>query len=195
MLKQEQLNTNTFFRLITQKSVFTLLVLAPSLLFANDNTQATSPKTTTVYKVTHPDGSITYSDQAQTNSVQLEIAPVVTVPAYKAPSRITATSSESEASFYQSVAITSPSHNSAFHSGTGEVNVSTKIEPALLHEDSIRFSLDGVEVSTQKATTLVLSNVYRGTHTITVEILDKNQDVVLSTSNQFTIHRPIKRSR
>ena len=195
MFKQEQLNTGIFFQLMAPTLACVLLLLNSSLLFANDSVKHLSPKTTTVYKVTHPDGSVTYSDQAQTNAVTMEVAPVATIPAYKAPTQMRAMTQDPNAVTYESITIISPSNNSAFHSGSGNVDISTKIEPALNGDDLIRFSLDGVEVASQTGTTLQLNNVYRGTHTITVDVIDSNKNVLISTSSQFTIHRPINRSR
>jgi hypothetical protein len=193
---RETFNTQ-FFRHKLCILASALLLTNSSLTLAQDASAQTSPRKTTVYKVINPDGSISFSDKAIRNSVKMEVAPIPTVPAYKPinNTNLPETTNNSKNNYYSSLVITNPSHGSAFHSGSGDINISTKIAPALRTTDLIRFSLDGTVIKTQKASTLQLKQVDRGTHTVMVEIITAENKSILSASTQFTLHRPIARSR
>lgn len=189
MLTQDQFKTSNLLIAVKVTLLALLFFVSTSKLYAEESTS-----TTTVYKVTKPDGSISYSDQPQSNAVTLEVEPVPTIPALK-PSPISFSSAPTDDSFlYQSLVISAPIDRSALHSGTGDITVSTILEPSLRAEDKLRFLLDGAEVALQKGASLLLTSLNRGTHTITVQVIDPQNKALISASSQFTVHRPIARA-
>lgn len=155
---------------------------------------------TTVYKKVMPDGSISFSDEAQSGAETIEVGPVTTVPAITPQlNEITDSPNESSAdvtSGYTSLSITTPSHNSAFNSGSGTVDISVSASPSLRNSDRFKFFLGRELLSEQQGTTLTINNVSRGSHELSVHIVDRSGKVLKTTTNTFTIHRPkVKRAR
>ncbi len=194
MRRQEQFKTSTYCKLL-RLSLGTLLLALTSSGLQADADSSSRTNSTTIYKVPHPDGSVSYSDQAQANATKIRVEPVSTVPAVK-PLKMTstATASSDQPAYYHSLLITKPAHGSAFHSGDGNISVSTKIEPALRAKDRLRFILNGSEIQTQNNGSLQLTNLNRGIHQLQVQVLDPQNSPLISASSEFTIHRPIARS-
>lgn len=171
------------------KRSMALLWVLPAMLLVSAMVLAES---TTVYKTVNPDGSITYSDQPSGYAEKLEVQPVPTVPAIKVPRKtFSASNKETKRSgTYTSLEILSPGHDTAFYSGNGDVNVSVLLEPALSNGHQFQYSLDGRVVATQAASSLMLNTLDRGTHSVSVAVIDRESKVVLSRSSTFTVHRP-----
>lgn len=193
MNKEHPINVAFFRKFLPLYLIASLFLLGGATTVTAQETKST----TTVYKVINPDGSTSYSDQPQgTAATKIEIAPIRTIPAYKAfdtfdtmPKTVTTDSA------YQSLSILSPENGSAFHSGSGNIMVSTKIVPALRTEDSLRFLLDGNVIKTTKSSSIQLSNISRGTHTIRVEVVTPQNETSVWNETQFTIHRPSVKTR
>ena len=154
---------------------------------------ASKAGTTTVYKVVNPDGSVSFSDQPQDHAQTLQVAPVTTIPAQKViqNQKLTPDNKPSaETTYYQSLSISSPADDSAFHSGSGNIQVTVDLNPSLRPGHSLELILDSTPIATQASTQFQLTNVDRGTHTLTIKILDPQQQVLKSSSSKFTLHRP-----
>lgn len=163
------------------------------LLLAQPSVSATK-----VYKKVMPDGSISYSDEAQENAEVLNVEPVPTVPAFKVPPSEAKPVTETEQkpkNFYASLTILSPEHDTAFNSGSGTVEVKIKNNPSLIRGHKYKIFLDSQLLSEQTESTFVTSNVDRGTHQLSVHIIDQAGRVLKSTTNTFTLHRPVLRKQ
>ncbi len=148
---------------------------------------------TTVYKVKHPDGSVTYSDAPIEGADVILVEPVPTIPAVKLPPKDAQQSKPepmAEPQHYDKFTITQPAADSAFYSGDGQVSTSIELSPSLRSGHRLEYWLDGKLVSTTQATSIELGALFRGTHTLTVKILDARNKVVDSRANTFTVHRP-----
>lgn len=100
-----------------------------------------------------------------------------------------------EVSDYQRLVITSPAQDEVFHSNSGDVTVSTQIEPRLdiTSGHRMRVYLDGQEMTAVEASTVTLSNIERGAHTVRVEIIDANNTTLKSSAtHNFQLHRASK---
>jgi hypothetical protein len=152
---------------------------------------------TKVYKVVNPDGSISYSDQAQNNAEELSIEPVPTIPAYRSPLLPNTQNEESQSlAIYTRLSIDEPRPNAAFNSGNGDVSIRVSTDPNLKASHFFEFYLDGELVGQQESASLLLNNVDRGSHTISVVITNGSGNEFIKTTNNFTIHRPsIQRAR
>lgn len=160
---------------------------------ASDNTNTSK---TTVYKRVLPDGSIQFSDQPSADTQAIELKNIATVPAFKAvPSRPSGNTQANEAAFYQSLTILAPESGTAFWSGDGSVAIEVQVQPALQRRHQIEIKLDGQILSRARATKASATGVSRGSHTLTVNLLNAKGKVLKSKQSTFTVHRPIvKRS-
>ena len=180
--------------------IFTTLTYADShqnsTKLSNKQNSAHNESLTRVYKVTQSDGSISYSDQPQTNSEELLIQPIATVPAFRSKDPESAASgTEARTTNYQSLTILDPAHNSARNSGSGDLSISIKLIPSLGPGDQLRFLLDGRIVATQTSHQVSLQNISRGSHILRVQVISSQGRELLSASSDFTLHRPIARAR
>lgn len=169
------------FRLSMVKSLAVMSLMLPLCVQAG----------TTVYKVKNPDGSVSYSDEPVENAVKMDVEPVTTVPAlqYKDIPAAAKETVESKAA-YTELDIVSPGHDTAFYSGNGVLNISTKLSPELKKGHQYLFTLDGKTIATQSAGSLTVDLVDRGTHTVTVSVVDRQLKTLISAASTFTIHRP-----
>jgi len=169
------------------------------LISASTSSTATEPvqtNTTKVYKVTHEDGSVSYSDKAQTNAEEIDVKPVSTIPAVDITRNRHLTPERKKnglVSYYQSLEIIKPAQGSAFHSGSGNISASVKVIPKLKNGDQLQFVVDGQLLSSQTSSQVTLNHMDRGSHTIKVNVVSAAGKVIKSTSSTFTVHRPIAR--
>jgi hypothetical protein len=88
---------------------------------------------------------------------------------------------------YASVAIVQPANEETVHDNEGNVSVQVAVSPRLAPGDRIVLLLDGRPVSQQPGTTLALSGVERGTHTLQAQVVDTN-GATLAASQLVTFH-------
>ena len=67
-------------------------------------------------------------------------------------------------------------------------------EPLLKNGDLYVLELDGVEVSAQRNSTFNLKSLDRGTHTLTIKIINPSKQTLNAAISTVTVHRPIKRT-
>ncbi|MDX1452823.1 MAG: hypothetical protein R3183_09715 [Oleiphilaceae bacterium] len=174
--------------------VTTLILSATALSPLSEQARA---ETTRVYKTVHPDGSVSYSDQPSKKAQAMDVQPVETVPAFKAPASSSSRSQPSvtsPAQEYTQLTILNPSHDSAFWAGDGKVDITLEAQPGLRPKHQFRILLDGnARLQTQK-TQISLTNIDRGIHQLTVEIIDENGETLKRAQNTFTLHRPSLRN-
>ncbi len=155
-----------------------------------------SAETTRVYKIINPDGSVSYSDQPSSNAEAMDVQPVETVPAFRAPT----TGSQSQPSSgetakraapgYEQLSIQQPAHDTAFWSGNGDVMVAIATTPELSEYHRLRVILDGTTLMRVRDLHFTLPNVDRGTHQLEVQIIGSQDEIISATSSTFTLHRP-----
>tara|TARA_R110001592_G_scaffold9288_1_gene49520 strand:+ start:12860 stop:13459 length:600 start_codon:yes stop_codon:yes gene_type:complete len=166
-----------------------------SLIIQTSKAQASeqnSGKLTKVYKVLGADGSVSFSDQANETSETIMVAPIPTVPAID-PGKIKSTSqppSDEVYSRYSSLSILAPANDSAFYSGSGDVDILLEIKPALLEGDQIQLFLDGKLIKSDNQIQTTLKTVDRGTHELRVQLVSASGKVQKEATSSFTVHRP-----
>ena len=107
-----------------------ILVFALALIISSTGFSATQ-----VYKKVLPDGSTSFSDEEQDNAEIIMVEPVPTVPAFKVPpstSQPLADDGDTQDLSYSKLEILSPSNNTAFHTGSGTVEVISKAFPSFI---------------------------------------------------------------
>lgn len=190
MIKQNKTGDISVNKIPTKLGFLLSLCL---LLSTTNKLMANEP--TTVYKAIAKDGSISFSDEAEHGSEAITVKPIATIPAMDIKQNKTLNPQKtSSAEPYQSLTIVSPGNDTALNSGSGNVQVVVKSIPGLRRGHLFSLELDGVTASTQQANTFTLNAVDRGTHTLTIKILDSQQQTLKAAISTMTIHRPSKRS-
>ncbi|MDC0663122.1 DUF4124 domain-containing protein [Marinobacter sp. SS21] len=153
-----------------------------------------APATAEIYRQVDAQGNVTYSDEPSSGAETIEVRPVTTITlpkleAIATPSPDTPAAPERES--YQRLRFVAPGNNDAFHSGSGDVEFRVSSAPALKQGHKFEITLDGQPVGQSHSGSVMVRNVYRGTHTAQVHIVDENGiRVKTGDSVTFTIHRP-----
>ncbi|MFI4962997.1 MAG: DUF4124 domain-containing protein, partial [Legionellales bacterium] len=88
---------------------------------------------------------------------------------------------------YTKIAIIQPQNQETIRSSQGYIAVSVQVDPALMPGDALQLMFDGAALGDPQVNPLFqLNGIYRGSHTISVEILDANGHV-LTSSNPITV--------
>lgn len=171
-------------------SVVLILTANSAFVEANEKQAADLTK---VYKVVGADGSVSFSDQPNNQSEMLMIAPVPTIPAIPLVNSTNiqqAIKEEKPYIRYQSLAILAPANDSAFYSGSGDVDIILDIQPALLEGDKIQLFLDGQLINENAQIQSRLKTVSRGTHELKIKLVSRDGHIHKEAQSVFTVHRP-----
>ena len=168
---------------MTTHKLITIVGLA-GLLF-------TLPATAAVYMEKDAEGNTVFTDRPSSeNAKPIKLSPSST---YKAPAIPSApadsqtTEQDSDAQGYEFIAITHPADDSPIRANNGELEINIDLTPALKPNHHFVLLMDGVPATEGQSTTLYLQNVDRGTHAIQVQIVDDNDNVIIS-SESVTFH-------
>ncbi len=88
---------------------------------------------------------------------------------------------------YLALEIVSPADDEPVRENAGNITIVTNVNPRLQRGHVARLLMDGTVVQEGSRASFDLANVDRGTHTITVEIVDESGQVLIR-SNQSTFH-------
>lgn len=170
-----------------------LMLMALTLLFPG------AAMSDSIYRQVDEDGNVTYTDEPpddESKPLELDPLPQMNIPSSDRSSRPSddeqdeSGNAEPEGS-YKSLAIREPEHDSAFWRGGGEVTVRIHSEPKLSEGHQYQLEFDGEAIEETRNTSITLENVDRGTHELTVHILDSSGEVIQSSDRtRFTLHRP-----
>ncbi len=155
----------------------------------------TFPVTAEVYRSVDAQGNVTFSDEATKNAEVVNVKPVTTITLPKLDdvtgnTQPAATRSDASAR-YNSVSFSAPNDHEAFHSGSGDVEFRVISDPALRPGHKFEVELDGQPVGQSTSGSVIVRNVFRGTHRADVRIVNRNGlPVMLGDSISFTVHRP-----
>ena len=147
-----------------------------------------------MYKYVDENGVTVYTDRAHPGAESVALpsttgqATTATRPAAVAPSRVKPAPEERPAG-YQNLSIISPSAEETLWNIGGILNVTLALKPVLQQGHRLRVYYDG-EPHTLTGTTLQISEVYRGTHSLQAEIVDQaGQLKIRSQTNQFYVQQ------
>lgn len=152
----------------------------------------------TLYRWVDENGRVHYSDRPQQGAETLEVEPAQTFEAPKPratqPARRPAAAPEAAepaepAVSYASLAVRSPTQDQVLWNIGTVLPVALALEPALQpgHRIVLRFNGAAVDAWPGTATSGQVRDVYRGTHTVSAEIVDAN-GTVLKTSAPVTFY-------
>lgn len=161
---------------------FCRLALALCLLFG-----VTQSALAQVYTYVDADGNRVFTDQPHRNAKKVDIAPTnrVDQPA-KAPSRPSKPKPAAGPIFhYQLLRILAPEPDSTIRDIEGNLNVTVSNEPELQPDHLYRLLLDSKPYGEPtRSQVFPLTNIDRGTHQLSVEIIDQYGRVLERTPNQ-----------
>jgi hypothetical protein len=130
-----------------------------------------------IYQWRDEQGNLHFSDSTPENSQfrerikEIEVSPVLTVPAYKVP--VESRSNEkkdSSQSTYKHFRIDQPTDDSTLRDNAGNVTVVLSVNPPLRRQDNIVLFMDDQQVAQAQQPRFQLSNIDRGTHILFAEI-------------------------
>ena len=93
---------------------------------------------------------------------------------------------------YTMLRISEPLNNATIRNGDGLLSIHVSVDPELVQGDRVVLLLDGQAVGEPQASTVfTVSNVYRGTHTVAANVIDKEgRTLHESEVVHFHMHRP-----
>ena len=154
-----------------------------------------------VYRSVDEDGNPVFTDQPTEGAEKIELKEIQTIdrqpvklePAEGTGPTIEVDSTEEsvpeELAGYTGLSITSPQDNESIRENAGNVTVSVAINPELNQSAGHQLVLimDGTELMKSTSTTFNTSNLDRGTHNVSVAVIDRDGKEILR-SNAVTFH-------
>ena len=149
-----------------------------------------------IVKYTLPSGEVIYSDKpppeaATGEEVQVEPLQSFTVP--PAPPLQDSTAREDEKpedAGYEEFKVTSPANDTVIRDNGGNVRVSLSLKPSLRSGHSIEVMMDGQSIGSGRGTSVTLTEVDRGTHTVQASVKDADgKEIARSNSVIFHLKR------
>jgi Domain of unknown function (DUF4124) len=151
----------------------------------------------TVYKIVQPDGTVVYSDQPAPGAQKLDVKPIQTyqppaLPDTSAGAAASPAKAGAKTPFdgYTKFVISSPVPDATVRDNNGVVAVTLQIEPALQPGHKVEIRLDGKAIGTGRSTSVTLTSVDRGTHTVDAVVMDASGKTLATTPPvTFHLHR------
>lgn len=148
-----------------------------------------------IYKWTDANGIVHFSDiphqGAETVNlpkVQTQAVPPPDQTSEKPAAKPSSKAAPSPADSYEEVAITEPENESTIRNNQGVIPVMVSLKPALMEGHQLQLVFDGKVIGApQEATSFVLNSVDRGSHTIAVNVIDSQGEVV-ATTDKITVY-------
>jgi hypothetical protein len=144
-----------------------------------------------IYKWTLPNGDVVYSDKPppsdQKEEVKLEPLQSFSLPPAPPLRDSTAKKDEPRPAGYEDFKVTSPSNDATIRDNGGNVRVSLSLTPSLQSGHSIDVMMDGQSIGSGRSTSVNLTEVDRGTHTVQAAVKD-NEGKEIARSNSVIFH-------
>jgi hypothetical protein len=141
-----------------------------------------------VYKSRDAQGNVIFSDKSSGSAEAVKLPPTNTMPEVAAPARPAAPPATGDAaSAGYTLAIVTPVEGQMVFSATGTLDVGLSVAPALQPEHSLRLLLDGAPAGIPQQGSITLEGVSQGTHTLELQVLDANGELVQS-SGTVSVH-------
>jgi len=135
-----------------------------------------------IYKWVDDKGKVHYSDKEVTGAEEVNLPAAVTYTPVQTGSSSGGKTQSEKKQGYTEMSIVQPKMNETIRSNNGDVPVSIVLKPGLTPGDSITLYLDGKEVlKAGVQTSVTLTNIDRGSHTLRATVFDKNGAAVISS--------------
>ena len=147
-----------------------------------------------VYKYTLSNGDVVYSDKPppadQGEEIQIEPLQSFTLPPAPPLEDTTAKKDEPKPVGYEEFKVTNPTNDATIRDNGGNVRVSLSLSPALQSGHSIEVMVDGRSIGSGRGTSVTLTQVDRGTHTVRAAVKDsEGKEIARSNSVIFHLKR------
>ncbi|WP_257297336.1 DUF4124 domain-containing protein [Endozoicomonas sp. YOMI1] len=146
----------------------------------------------TIYKTVDQDGNVIFTDSrpAHQPSEEVKLRPLTPMsPAPRSNPDSSKPAQKASRESYSRLQIIKPANNATVRN-QGNFTVTIATAPKILEGHKVRLLLDGELVGEPRRNlTFELKNVERGTHNLTVEIIDNQAKVIQSSSNTIHVHR------
>ena len=155
---------------------------------------ATTANSAPAWTWTDPDGTVHFSDRPVPGARQVELSGAQnfgTAPARAGATATPTTSGSNAAAPYRAVDIVSPAEQETLWNIETSLNVQVRFQPTLQPGHRYDLALDGQRRNVNTAAPRVtLSDVFRGTHTLEVIVLDAaGAEVMRSPSRTFFVQQ------
>ncbi|KTC74886.1 hypothetical protein Lbir_0676 [Legionella birminghamensis] len=145
-----------------------------------------------IYKWVDSNGNVHFTDKPHPGAEKIELPEAQTYsPATNQPAeteQIEKPADEEEKETYSYLAVSQPQNEATIRNNQGYVPIIIEIKPDLRKGDLLQILYDGEPLGDPQATTIfALNDVKRGSHTIAVQIVDAEGNV-LNTSEAITIY-------
>jgi hypothetical protein len=148
-----------------------------------------APVAAKVYKLVLPDGSVQFTDQPQEGAEEVKLPPVQTFQPPPVPPAGDPRPGQRQdaAPLYESIAVVSPRPDETLRDNAGTVDITLSLEPSLRADHTVEILLDGKAIGSGAGTSVSVSNVDRGTHTVSAAVKDAEGNTV-ATAPVVTFH-------
>ncbi len=146
----------------------------------------------TIYKIVDENGNVIFTDKATYDAEKIEVEDVQTIK--QAPLTSNASSKikknfSSSNELYQAFSVVKPANGEGYRNNAGTVNIQLSLQPSLIRGHSVLIKLDGEQISKGTSLSAKLTNMERGEHTLTAQVLSSNGKVIISATSVFTLLR------
>ena len=148
-----------------------------------------------IYKYLDENGNIAYSDKpvhgAQKLKIKLRPTPESDVAQQSAEALEDDDGNSKEVTSYESLELLTPNDDKVVSDRSGSVQVVLLPTPRLSSTHELVITVDGKDISRGRHANLNLSQVSRGTHTVSARILDANGTTMISSPTAtFHVREP-----
>jgi hypothetical protein len=143
-----------------------------------------------IYKYVLPDGKVVYSDTPppDAGAEKVELSPLQTFSAPPAaPLGSGDREKKKEGESYEEFTITKPANDETIRDNGGNISISLSLKPGLKGGHSIDVTMDGKSLGSGRGTSITLTDVDRGSHSVQATVKDESGKAV-AKSNSVTFH-------
>ncbi|WP_367607198.1 DUF4124 domain-containing protein [Legionella sp. W05-934-2] len=153
------------------------------------------PAEAKIYRWTDSSGQVHFTDQPRPGAEQIDLPPIQTYSPPEPSKEATNDDDQSDSANddevspgYKVLSIVQPTPEATIRNNQGLVPILVELEPKLRKNDKVQLIYDGKPIGDpQNTTTFTLTNVFRGSHTVSVQVLS-DKGAVLNTSETVTFH-------
>ncbi|MGI9278439.1 MAG: DUF4124 domain-containing protein [Endozoicomonas sp.] len=168
-----------------KRIIFTLLLTLPLL-----------GQTSEIYKTVDKNGNVTFTDSPGANkkAEPVELTPITSIPSTQTSNRSTIKRiDDQKENLYPTFTITEPANDSTVRDN-GNFTVKVSLKPSLAIGHNLSLSVNGVQQGKpQRNPQFKLKNINRGTHLLSVAILDRNGKTLKTTNSTVHVQRAVFR--
>ncbi|WP_081869670.1 DUF4124 domain-containing protein [Endozoicomonas numazuensis] len=168
-----------------KRIIFSLLLVLPL-----------SGQSSEIYKTVDNNGNVTFTDSPGANkkAEPVELPPITSIPSSPTSSQPAVKQlDDQKGDIYPTFTITEPANDSTVRDN-GNFTVNVSLKPRLTVGHTLSLSVDGVQQGKpQRNTQFKLQNIDRGTHQLSVAILNRNGKTLKTTRSTVHVQRTVVR--